>query len=136
MLFANSRKPSGILPPDVRVLSAAPPPPAPPASPKAAVGTRPLLKPGATTGLRLEQRSARCRHKGCVFPAQPGSEGECADHRRRSLEPACFQSQQPTSLLLDQARFGLPDSEPDTSRAKDRQRLTAERVRFLLEDVA
>jgi hypothetical protein len=88
------------------------------------------------TGLRLEPLLPRCRHKGCVFPAQPGGFGECADHRRRSLEPGCFQSQQPTFLLLDQAKFGLPDSEPDDSRVQDRHRQAEERVRIMLEDAA
>jgi hypothetical protein len=39
-------------------------------------------------------------------------------------------------LLLDQAKFGLPESEPDDARLKDRHRLAAERIRFLLEDAA
>jgi hypothetical protein len=39
-------------------------------------------------------------------------------------------------LLLDQAKFGLPDSEPDDGRARDRRRLAAERLRFMLGDAA
>jgi hypothetical protein len=39
-------------------------------------------------------------------------------------------------LLLEQAKFGLPDSEPDDGRVRDRHRLAMERVRFLLEDAA
>jgi hypothetical protein len=39
-------------------------------------------------------------------------------------------------LLLDQAKFGLPDSEPDDGRVRDRHRLASERVRFMLEDAA
>jgi hypothetical protein len=39
-------------------------------------------------------------------------------------------------LLLDQAKFGLPDSEPDDSRVRDRHRLASERIKFLLEDAA
>jgi hypothetical protein len=39
-------------------------------------------------------------------------------------------------LLLDQAKFGLPDSEPDDARLRDRHRLAAERIKFLLEDAA
>jgi hypothetical protein len=35
-------------------------------------------------------------------------------------------------LLLDQAKFGLPDTEPDDGHVQDRHRLAAERVRFLL----
>ena len=79
---------------------------------------------------------SRCCQKACVFPAQPGGCGECAYHRRQSLEPGFFQSMQPSSLLLDQAKFGLPDSEPDDGRVRDRHRLAAERVRFTLGDAA
>jgi hypothetical protein len=86
--------------------------------------------------LRRELFLPRCGQKGCVFPAQAGGDGECAYHRRQSLEPGCFQSQQPTFLLLDQAKFGLPDSEPDDERLRDRHRLAAERVRFLLAEAA
>jgi len=78
----------------------------------------------------------RCCEKGCVFPGQPGGQGECAYHRRQWLEPDCFQSQQPSSLLLEQAKFGLPDSEPDDERFRDRHRLAEQRVHFLLGDAA
>jgi hypothetical protein len=39
-------------------------------------------------------------------------------------------------LLLDQAKFGLPESEPDDSRIRDRHRLAMEHVRSMLEDDA
>jgi hypothetical protein len=39
-------------------------------------------------------------------------------------------------LLLDQARFGLPDSEPDDERVRDRHRLAEQRAKFLLADAA
>jgi len=78
----------------------------------------------------------RCCQKACVFPAQPGCRGECAYHRRQSLEPGCFQSLQPSSLLLEQVKFGLPDSEPDDARVRDRNRLAAERMRFMLGEAA
>ena len=90
---------------------------------------------GQAGTLRRESDVARCRHKACVFPAQPGTRGECAYHRRQSAEPRCFQSLQPTSLLLDQAKFGLPDEEPDDGRVQDRNRLASERVRFMLGEV-
>jgi len=90
---------------------------------------------GHNRGLRREARVSRCRHKACVFPVQSGAHGECAYHRRQRSEPRCFQSLQPSSLLLDQARFGLPDTEPDDGRVQDRHRLAAERVRFLLGEV-
>jgi len=87
---------------------------------------------GQAAKLRRDSNLSRCRHKACVFPAQPGAHGECAYHRRQSVEPGCFQSLQPSFLLLDQARFGLPDTEPDDGRVQDRNRLAAERVRFML----
>ena len=85
---------------------------------------------------RRELFHPRCCQKACVFPAQPGGRGECAYHRLQSLEPACFQSLQPSFLLLDQAKFGLPDSEPDDARVRDRNRLAAERIRFMLGEAA
>jgi hypothetical protein len=39
-------------------------------------------------------------------------------------------------LLLDQAKFGLPDAEPDDGRARDRHRLASERVRLMLGETA
>jgi hypothetical protein len=57
-------------------------------------------------------------------------------HHRQYVEPGSFQSQQPSSLLLDQAKFGLPDTEPDDGRVQDRNRLAAERVRFMLSETA
>jgi hypothetical protein len=39
-------------------------------------------------------------------------------------------------LLLDQAKFGLPDTEPDDGRVTDRHRLAEERVRFMLGEAA
>jgi hypothetical protein len=39
-------------------------------------------------------------------------------------------------LLLDQAKFGLPDSEPDDERLRDRHRLAEQRVRLMLGDAA
>jgi hypothetical protein len=36
-------------------------------------------------------------------------------------------------LLLDRARFDVPDSEPDDTRAHDRRRLAAAREAFLEE---
>jgi hypothetical protein len=109
--------------------------------PRAAARSRLPLDPHASLPaqpgvLRRELFLPRCCHKGCVFPARRGGRGECVYHRRQALEPGCFQSQQPSFLLLDQAKFGLPDSEPDDGRVRDRHRLAAERVQFMLGDVA
>ena len=90
---------------------------------------------------RCVARQARCvgsptspvaATRPAFFQLSPALDGECAYHRRQSAEPRCFQSMQPSFLLLDQAKFGLPDTEPDDGRVQDRNRLAAERVRFLL----
>ena len=91
---------------------------------------------GPAGAARPDAHLARCCHKACVFPAQPGARGECVYHHRQYVEPGCFQSLQPSSLLLDQAKFGLPDTEPDDGRVQDRNRLAAERVRFMLAETA
>jgi|GEM_PF-697613 len=141
MLFESHHEAASVFRPDLRV-----PPPAPLQRGsgrlhRAAAGGRPPLEPRASLrahpgALRRELFLPRCCQKGCVFPAQPGGDGECAYHRRQSLEPGCFQSQQPSFLLLDQARFGLPDTEPDDGRVRDRHRLAEERVQFMLGDAA
>jgi hypothetical protein len=96
---------------------------------------QPYASPGEELGIpRSEPSPGRCCEKGCVFPALPGGRGECAYHRREFLEPACFSSQQPTRLLLDHARFSLPDFDAEDTRARDRRRLAAERVRSMLEE--
>ena len=141
MRLKNNQEAANVLRPDVRVFHPTSTRRASDKLHNAAVGGRPPLRPHTSlraqpAGLRLEHLLPRCCQKGCVFPAQPGGVGECADHWRQSLEPACFQSQQPSYLLLDQAKFGLPDSEPDDSRFRDRHRLAAERVRFMLEEAA
>ena len=119
MLFESHHEAANVFRPDLRV------PPSAPPSLRAHHGV-----------LRRELFLPRCCQKGCVFPAQPGADGECAYHRRQSLEPDCFQSQPPTFLLLDQARFGLPDTEPDDGRFRDRHRLAEERFQFMLGEAA
>jgi len=78
---------------------------------------------------------SRCREKGCIFPATRLSPGKCLLHYLEEREPALFLSCQPTMLLLDQAKFGLPEVEGDDWRARDRRRLAALREEFL-EEVA
>ena len=73
----------------------------------------------------------RCCVRGCIYPADPT--GMCLDHQRQAKEPRFFQSHQPTLLVMDQARFGVPDSEPDDTRTHDRRRLAAARAAFLEE---
>jgi len=141
MLFENHHQAANVSRPDLRVLQPALPQRASDKLCGAAAGGRPPLQlhhslraqPGV---LRGELFLPRCCQKGCVFPAPPGGQGECAYHRRQSLEPDCFESQQPSFLLLDQAKFGLPDSEPDDGRVRDRHRLAEQRVQFMLGDAA
>ena len=139
MLFEDKREAANVFRLDVRVLHAASPRRTSARLHSAAAGGRPPLKPQAplrepTAAVCPVDFLPRCCQKGCVFPVQPGGGGECAYHRRQSLEPVCFQSQQPSLLLLEQAKFGLPDAEPDDGRIRDRHRLASERVRFMLED--
>jgi hypothetical protein len=96
-------------------------------------GQRQPLSGPAYPGHR--QPTPRCCEKGCIFPATGSGTGRCLQHDLEELEPALFNSCQPTMLLLDQAKFGLPDLEGDYSRARDRRRLAALREEFL-EEVA
>jgi hypothetical protein len=77
----------------------------------------------------------RCREKGCIFPVNTPGQGTCALHRLAEKEPKLFLSLQPSSFLLDQAKFVVPDRDFDYSRARDRRRLAVQRER-ILEDVA
>ena len=141
MLFEGHHQAAKAFQPELRVVVPAPPPRAShPLSSAVSRSPRPLEPPASLRAhpavLRRELFLPRCCRKGCVFPAQPDGDGECAYHRRQTLEPGCFQSQQPSFLLLDQAKFGLPDSEPDDERLRDRHRLAEQRVRLMLGDAA
>lgn len=70
----------------------------------------------------------RCSEKGCVFPAARATTGKCLDHDRRRCVPELFQSLQPSMLLLDQAKYILPDSEFEDTRHLDRRRLAGDRL--------
>jgi hypothetical protein len=91
-------------------------------------------KPASQPAQKLS--SWRCREKGCVFPARPDGNGKCSYHRLQQLEPNLFESLQPTVLMLEQVKFGLPEDEPDDSRVVDRNRQAAERAAFLWEEAA
>jgi hypothetical protein len=95
------------------------------------------LRTRAARGMSIPLASEfrRCSTKGCVFPAAVQGMGKCWLHQLEELEPRHFLSCQPTQLVLDQAKFGLPDEECDNSRVRDRRRLAALREQFL-EDVA
>jgi len=141
MRFEKHHEAAKVFRQDPSVLYPAPPAPGSHLPLDAAARGRSLLEPRASPraqpgALRPDLFPPRCCQKGCVFPGQPGAQGECAYHRRQTLEPRCFQSQQPSFLLLEQAKFGLPDSEPDDGRLRDRHRLAEQRVRFLLGEAA
>lgn len=76
----------------------------------------------------------RCREKGCIFPATPRGTGKCLLHLHEQCEPVLFVSCQPTLVLLDRAKFGVPDPER-SYRLRDRRRFTKLREEFL-EDAA
>jgi len=87
----------------------------------------PLMLPPERPDLAgIEAAAQRCSEKGCVFPAAGHGTVKCRQHQRQHCEPALFSSLQPSTLLLDRAKFGLPDSdsEPPVSRSSDRHRLT------------
>lgn len=73
----------------------------------------------------------RCAEKGCVFPALAGGRGICRYHTRLRREPSRFQSQQPSCLLLEKAKFGITDPHFDYSRAYDARIQTRLRETFL-----
>lgn len=89
-----------------------------------------LLKPATPPSL---PGPGRCVVKGCVFPGTSSGQGWCNYHQLQYQEPGFFESLQPSLALLGQARYGLPDSEPDDSRRRDRRRQVSEREAFLLE---
>lgn len=77
----------------------------------------------------------RCPVKGCVFPVASHGAEECLLHELIKREPAHFRSRQPSILLLDQAKFGVPNPEQADLRARDRRRLAMLREKSL-EEVA
>lgn len=97
--------------------------------------TWPKLWPqGAPLPQQLRHNEAiaqKCSEKSCVFPASPDGSGRCRQHDRQSREPNLFSSFQPTRLVLDRAKFGLPEAEVDTSRVQDRRKLADMRQAFL-----
>ena len=99
--------------------------------PPLAEGTssRAISIPPAKKPVRIEAR--RCIERGCIYPAGPGESGRCLQHQRQQHEPALFHSRQPSMILLDCAKFGLPEEEPEDSRFRDRRRLLAQREAFL-----
>jgi len=102
------------------------PPPAPPGAENRCNQNSLILPPDRPDLAGIDAAAQRCSEKGCVFPAAGGGTGRCRQHQRQHCEPALFSSLQPSTLLLDRAKFGLPDSdsEPPVSRSSDRRRLT------------
>src|SRR5208337_374902 len=106
--------------------STSPPPLLPSAE---SASNRAISIPPAKRPVRIEAR--RCGERGCIYPAGPGESGRCLQHQRQQREPALFHSRQPSMILLDCAKFGLPEEEPEDSRFRDRRRLAAQREAFL-----
>ena len=96
--------------------------------------TREYVRPSGlgTCGARPSPE-ARCKERGCVFPAAGDTADLCSYHERIHQEPKHFETLQPTVLVLAQAIFGLPDTEREDFRAGDRRRLSDERTAFLQE---
>ena len=105
-----------------------------PPDPRGARPTSQVDSPGAAPPSSLPGAS-RCDEKGCVFPVAGTGRSKCLSHNREESEPEHFESFQPTVLLLDRAKHGLPDAEtePDDSRVRDRRRELAERETFFEE---
>lgn len=80
---------------------------------------RPPTAMGATTMLF----SARCRIKGCVFPASDPATGMCHSHGRQEIEPEFFQSYQPILYVLQQGKYGIPDRSFDNAHFHKRRLL-------------
>ena len=90
-----------------------------------------LASPARTPSLPPDSHAfPRCTEKGCIFPATRRTQEKCLLHNLQQLEPTFFQSFQPSMLLLDQARFGVPHSRSEDERARDRHRLAALRKSF------
>ncbi len=89
------------------------------------------VKPGARPA---PKQLARCSVKGCVFPASSPQHPQCHYHELQRSEGALFQSHQPSYLLTLHVPLGVPDSELDDSRYRDRRQQAAEREAFLLDE--
>jgi hypothetical protein len=82
-------------------------------------------RPAERPGLHFSDPSGgRCGQKGCIFPARAGGSRLCAVHELEQREPKSFHSRQPSSLLLEQAKFGIVNPELASGRARDRRLLT------------
>ena len=92
-----------------------------------------MLRPERPDLAGIEAADQRFSEKGCMVPAVGHGTGKCRQHQRQHCEPALFSSLQPSTLLLDRAKFGLPDSdsEPRVSPSSDRRRLTKQWQAFL-----
>ena len=88
-------------------------------------GNSSILPPEGPEFAGVQIPAQRCNEKGCVFPAAWRDSGKCRQHDRQRREPALFHSRQPSTLLLDQAKFGVADGQAEIhgNRLKDRRRL-------------
>ncbi len=110
--------PLPVVPLEPRVIGPVTVQPAPVAAPEQAPHVSPTV-------------SARCREKGCIFPAVGRAGGKCVHHYREEREPTMYLSKQPTRAALDHGKFIPADEElMFGSRQADRRRFEAEREAF------
>jgi len=110
-------------------------PPLPESTPQfAATSAAPQLLRSTLPHHSSSEVAARCRIKGCIFPAAPHTNGRCLHHYRQENEPTLFHSHQPTLLILEHAKFELPLTHTKDFRRSDQRRLAALREAFLLEE--
>lgn len=73
---------------------------------------------------------ARCKVKGCIYPATEVEAGMCLCHFYQEEEPQFFQSRQPSLRMLEIAKYGLTTEDEDT-RIRLRHESVALRAAFL-----
>ena len=124
------RNPRGVPPRTLAPLLVCARPVFPVERPPASVVPPPFVPQKALQG--TESCVARCREKGCIFPARGGEGGKCLHHRRQEREPSMYVSKQPTWAALEQGRCAqLREETVFGSREADRRRFEAERRAFL-----
>ncbi|HEV2351031.1 MAG TPA: hypothetical protein VG028_14415 [Terriglobia bacterium] len=74
--------------------------------------------PGLPAGLAP---GARCKVKGCIYPATQAEAGMCLCHFHQEEEPRFFQSRQPSLRMLEIARYGLTTEDEDNRLRRKRQ---------------
>jgi hypothetical protein len=71
---------------------------------------------------------ARCKVKGCIYPATEVEAGMCLCHFHMELEPKFFQSRQPSLRMLEIAKYGMTTEWEDDRIRQRRQALELRRA--------